>query len=194
MPKNYWMIVTGLEVFRATSEAGFRTQRLMVRQRKKAQRVERGDRLLYYISVTRYFGAIVTATSPYFEQRPGQEPEEGLPYGAFGVNVQPDMVLAEEDFIDARELAPRLEYVRKWTPEQWYMAFAQSRLHLLPKRDFLLVEEEMRKILTRNPDRGHLSPTAPQAEKISPNPRRGPERRGRPRVTTPAAESGSPGD
>ena len=49
-------------------------------------------------------------------------------------------------FIDARQLAPRLDYVRKWPPENWHIAFAQSNLHILPKKDFVLVEEEMRRI------------------------------------------------
>ena len=42
-------------------------------------------------------------------------------------------------------LAPRLEYVKRWPPENWYMAF-QGNLHLLPKSDFLLIEEEMKKL------------------------------------------------
>ena len=47
--------------------------------------------------------------------------------------------------MNANLIAPRLEYVKRWAPEDWYMAF-QGNLHLLPKSDFLLIEEEMKKL------------------------------------------------
>ena len=50
-----------------------------------------------------------------------------------------------DQFMDANLLAPRLEYVKRWNPEDWYMAF-QGNLHLLPKNDFVLIEEEMKKL------------------------------------------------
>ena len=55
------------------------------------------------------------------------------------------MVLEESQYIDANLLAPRLDYVKRWPPENWYMAF-QGNLHLLPKSDFLIIEEEMKKL------------------------------------------------
>ena len=60
-------------------------------------------------------------------------------------------MLDEAQYIDARQLAPRLDYVRRWAPEDWYIAFAQTNLHLLPKRDFGLVEDEMRRLRGERP-------------------------------------------
>ncbi|MGH7911776.1 MAG: hypothetical protein ACREOV_08640, partial [Candidatus Dormibacteraceae bacterium] len=48
----------------------------------------------------------------------------------------------ERDWIPARDLAYRLEYVRKWPPEEWALAF-QGHVHQLPQKDFKLVEVEM---------------------------------------------------
>ena len=44
-------------------------------------------------------------------------------------------------------LAPRLEYVKRWPPEDWPLAFF-DRLHLLPQRDFRLIEGEMKRNLS----------------------------------------------
>ena len=55
------------------------------------------------------------------------------------------------DIGDAMILGPRLEYVKKWLPENWPLAFL-DRLHLLPQRDFRLIEGEMRRI-TSSPDK-----------------------------------------
>jgi hypothetical protein len=42
-------------------------------------------------------------------------------------------------------LGPRLDYVKRWAPENWPLAF-WDRLHLLPQRDFRLIEGEMERI------------------------------------------------
>lgn len=147
MPKNYWMVVTSLENFEITRKLGFTVQGLKAHHQRKVQRIEPGDRILYYIGgANKYFAATATVKSQYFEDRSPTWKQEGISEWAFRVRTQPDIVLDEAELIDARQLAPRLDYVRRWTPEDWYIAFAQSNLHLLPKRDFVLVEEEMRKI------------------------------------------------
>ena len=146
MPRNYWMVVTGPENFEITRRLGFTVHGLKAHQQRKAKRLEPGDRMLYYIGGRRFFGATATVTSQYFQDDSPAWEKEGVSSWAFGVKIKPEIVLDEGELIDARQLAPRLDYVRRWPPEDWYMAFAQSNLHLLPKKDFLLVEEEMRKI------------------------------------------------
>jgi predicted RNA-binding protein len=146
MPRNYWMMITSLENFQITRSLGFTAQGLKVHHQRKAQRIEPGDRILYYIRGKRYFAATATAMSRYFEDHSGTWKGEGAGDWVLRVQIQPAIVLDEQEFIDARQLAPRLDYVRKWPPENWHIAFAQSNLHILPKKDFVLVEEEMRRI------------------------------------------------
>ena len=69
MPKNYWMMVTSLENFEITRKLGFTVQGLKSYHQRKVQRIEPGDRILYYIRGERYFGATATVTSRYFEDR-----------------------------------------------------------------------------------------------------------------------------
>ena len=146
MPRNYWMIVTSLENFQITRGIGFKAQGIQANHQRKVQRIEPGDRLLYYIGGERRFGATATATSRYFEDRSETWKKEGVRGWAFRVNIRPEILLDDNQFMDACQLAPRLDYVRRWAPENWYLAFAQSSLHILPKKDFLLVEQEMRKV------------------------------------------------
>ena len=146
MLKNYWMVVTTLENFEVTRKLGFTLQGLKPQHQRKVQRIEPGDRILYYIGGKRYFAATATATSRYFRDDSPVWKREGTADLTFRVRIRPEIVLSDEEFMDARQLAPRLDYVRRWSPEDWYLAFAQTHLHLLPKKDFMLVEEEMRKI------------------------------------------------
>ena len=74
-------------------------------------------------------------------------------YRRYSVELSPDIVLKEKDFIDALVLGPRLEYVKRWAPEDWPLAFFDA-LHLLPQRDFRLIEGEMRRLLPKRRNRG----------------------------------------
>lgn len=160
MPRNYWMIVTSLENFRITRRHGFKVQGIKTQHQRKMQRIEPGDRILYYVGGERHFPATATAKSRYFEDATPIWKQEGSVNWNFRVQVQPDVVLDEFDFMDAGQLAPRLDYVRRWSPEDWYMAFAQSSLHLLPKKDFQLIEEEMRKVKSKRSPRHRSRPYA----------------------------------
>ncbi|PKB78250.1 MAG: hypothetical protein BZY88_19310 [SAR202 cluster bacterium Io17-Chloro-G9] len=145
MPANFWMIVCNPENYRITQNLGFTIQGLKSQQRRKLQRVGAGDRILFYVSGTRRFTATATATSSYFPEETPVWDREGGASWPFRVKIKPEVVLEDAQCIDANMLAPRLEYVKRWPPENWYMAF-QGNLHLLPKSDFLLVEEEMKKL------------------------------------------------
>ena len=54
--KTYWMVADSVENFRITRELGFTVQGMASRQRRKAQRMEPGDRLLLYITGIQGFG------------------------------------------------------------------------------------------------------------------------------------------
>ena len=145
MPSNFWMIVCNPENYRITQNLGFTMQGLKSQQRRKLQRVSSGDRVLFYVSAIRRFAATATVASSYFpEEEPVWEREGGASW-PYRVKISPEVVLEDAQCIDANLLAPRLEYVKRWPPEHWHLAF-QGNLHLLPKSDFLLVEEEMKKL------------------------------------------------
>lgn len=149
MPRNYWMIVTTPENFDIMRSQGFKIQGIKANHHRKAQRIEPGDCILYYVGRERFFGATARATSRYSEDPSPPWKKDGLSKWAYKVDIEPEVVLNNDEYIDANQLAPRLDYVRKWTPESWYIAFAQTNLHLLPKKDFQLVEQEMKKLTSR---------------------------------------------
>ena len=149
MPRNYWMVVQSEENFEISREMGFKLHGLASRYRRRAQRMEPDDRVLYYVSELRSWPATATITSRYFEERSRiwkyDGRREDFPYR---INLSPAIVLDENDYIDALVLGPRLEYVKRWPPETWPLAFRDS-LHLLPQRDFRLIEGEMKRVLAQ---------------------------------------------
>ena len=181
---NFWMIIINPNNFRITRELGFTKQGLKAQHRRKIQRIENGDRVLFYVSVDRRFTATATATTSYFEGESEVWEKEGSAEWAYQIKIKPEIVLDDHQYIDANLLAPRLDYVKRWPPENWYMAF-QGNLHLLPKNDFLLIEEEMKKLkFGKDHKRGTLAPPqdAPRRRR-----KRGPARPG---TVQPQASSG----
>ncbi len=143
MGKNYWMVVESLDNHTITQERGLGVIGFGQPFRRRVQRMQRGDMILFYVSTTHKWTATATISSEYFEDyAPIWEPTSRGEQYAFRVNLQPDIRLNEGQYIDAMFLAPRLDYLRRWTPEDWPLAFVE-RLHLIPQKDFRLIEGEM---------------------------------------------------
>ena len=130
MPHNFWMINCNNQNFDITRKLGFAQQGLKAEYRRKVQRVEPGDRIIYYVSGERVFTATATVTKGYEEVRSTPWINEGKTAWPYRVGIKPDVILSHEQYIDAGLIAYRLEYLRKWPPEDWHMAF-QGNLHLL---------------------------------------------------------------
>ncbi len=148
MARNYWMVVLSPENFAITRQKNFAFQGLKGQQGRKVQRVGPGDRVLFYVSHQRCFTATATVTSQCVEAQDLPWHVEDNTEWAYKFDIQPDCVLAVDDYMEAHYIAPRLDYLKKWIPEEWPLAF-QGNLHLLPKKDFQLLEDEMRKVHQR---------------------------------------------
>ena len=69
-----------------------------------------------------------------------KKPQEDYP---FRVNVKPEIVLTPDQYLDVKEIAPRMEYTKKWPVEHWRLAF-QGNLHQIPQSDYELIVSEMK--------------------------------------------------
>jgi hypothetical protein len=137
------MVVSSPENFRKTREHGFTIQGLKSRHRRRVESMRVGDRLLYYVTGRMGFAATVTVGSPMYEDHTpiwrSARRDEDYPWR---VHIRADIVLDEMDWVPAKELAYRLDYVRKWPPEHWTLAF-QGHIHALPRTDFAIIEDEI---------------------------------------------------
>ena len=141
------MLSMSEEHFDVTRAQGYNVQGFGLRQRRKTDRMVKGDKLLFYVKGIRVFPVAATIISTVFEdEKPlwlSTLPNELYKYR---VRTRGDFILRPEQYLQAIQIAPRMEYVRRWPPEMWPHAFFEE-LHLLPRKDFELIEEEMRKAL-----------------------------------------------
>ena len=144
---NYWIIVGSPENFATTRELGFTVQGMKSRHRKKAEQMKPGDKLVYYVTGVKAFGAIATVTSEYFEDhqiiwKSTNKKREGEDY-PWRVRIEPDLVLADAELVPAEPVARQMEYVSKWPAENWTLAF-QGNIRPVDDHDFALIEEAVK--------------------------------------------------
>ena len=151
MAKTYWMLVTSEENFHISREGGFEIQGFEHHERRKASRVTPKDRILYYLSDRRVFAATATVSSDPFEDDSPiwkhHNPREDFHQR---VNIKSDSILDDEQYVDALQVGPGLEYVRKWAPEDWPLAFI-GQLHIIPQKDFTFLEAEIKRAASKKP-------------------------------------------
>lgn len=140
------MLVTTQENLDITRDRGFSIQGVDTKNRRKAVRMGPEDRILFYVSDKKGFAATATVTSESFED---EEPiwkhhreSESFPHR---VEIEADVVLDPGALVDAYQVGPTMEYVKKWPPDRWPLAFF-GMLHIIPQRDFNFVENELRRI------------------------------------------------
>jgi hypothetical protein len=138
-----WILTGSLENFRINVERGFNPIGFKERRRNQAEEFEPGDEIFFYVTGVQAFGAIARVNSDMFEDRapiwPKGKKKEPYPWR---VEAEPVLVLPEEDFVPAGELALELEHVRKWPAEHWQLAF-QGQLRTIGEADAELLRDRL---------------------------------------------------
>jgi len=140
-----WILTGSPDNFAATREHGFKLIGMKERRRRQAELFEPGDEIVFYLTVVQSFGGIVRVTSEMFEDRtkvwPGK-PSNPDPY-PWRFETEPLVVLDEQQWIPAVELASELEHVGKWPIEHWHLAF-QGQLRTVSDADAALLNQRIR--------------------------------------------------
>jgi predicted RNA-binding protein len=141
---NYWIVVGSEENMRIAEARGFDIFGFKSTRRREAAEIQPGDKLIFYLTKIMKFGGLAAVISESFEDHTpvfkSVKPREDYP---FRVRVQPEIILEPDQYLDVKEIAPRMQYPRKWPPEHWRLAF-QGNLHRIPQEDYELIVSEMR--------------------------------------------------
>jgi EVE domain len=140
-----WILTGSPENFAATCEQGFKVIGMKELRRNMAEQIEPGDEIVFYLTRIKAFAGIVRVTSEMYEDRkkiwPGK-PGKVDPY-PWRFDTEPVLILDEDHYVPAEELAPELEHVRKWPLEHWTLAF-QGQLRTVSDADAALLGERLR--------------------------------------------------
>jgi predicted RNA-binding protein len=140
-----WILTGSPENFRATREHGFRVIGMKELRRNMAEQIQPGDEIVFYVTRIKAFGGIVRVTGEMYEDRTKIWPGKPGKVDAYPwrFETEPVLILDEEEFVPAAELAGRLEHVRKWPAEHWTLAF-QGQLRAVSDADSALLAGRLR--------------------------------------------------
>jgi hypothetical protein len=140
-----WVLTGSVDNFRATREHGFSVIGAKEGRRGMAEQISPGDRIVFYLTGIQSFGGIVRVTGEMFEDRaklwPGKPGKPDAYPWRFA--TEPLLVLDEDSFVPAEDVALELEHVRKWPAEHWQLAF-QGQLRTVTDADAQLLERRIR--------------------------------------------------
>ena len=142
---TYWIVVGSEENMRIAEARGFDMFGFKSTRRSEAAQMKPGDKLIFYLTKIMKFGGLAEITSDYFEDhaqvfKSEKKPGEDYP---FRVKVKPLIVLQPDQYLDVREIAPGMDYTKKWPAQHWRLAF-QGNLHQIPANDYKKLESMMK--------------------------------------------------
>ena len=143
---RHWIVVGGKEIFEKTRELGFTKHGMKSTRRKMVQQIQPGDTLSFYISGMKQLAAMTKVKSEVFEERTRvwsspKKPDELYPYR---VEIEPMVVLDEEQWLDAEPYHDRFEWTQRWPKEHWTLAY-QGNLHEITEADQKLLKRDLEK-------------------------------------------------
>ncbi len=103
-----------------------------------------GDRLAWYVTGAKAFAGTATMISGYVESHEriwgSSNPAKADEDYPFRVQIEPDLILEDEAFVDAEPIARQMDYAKKWPSANWTLAF-QGNVHEIGDGDFDLIRE-----------------------------------------------------
>jgi hypothetical protein len=140
-----WVLTGSPENYEATAARGHTLIGMKERRRAMAEQMEPGDRIVLYLTRVMAFAGSMTLTGPMFEDRakvwPGK-PGKADPY-PWRFEAEPEVVLDEAAWLPAEAVKDRLEWIRKWPPEHWKLAF-QGQLRMVSDEDAAVLMDALR--------------------------------------------------
>ena len=161
------MINTTRENYEITCERGFDLLGVDAPNSRKASQMVQGDRLVFYVRDDKKFAAAATVTGKSFQDgsRIWKHHSSRERFRS-RVNIELDVLPSEGDWVDARQLGPTLEYVRRWPPEMWDLAFF-GMVHILSKQDFDLLEGELFRCVDEDEARDESTEEMPEVAAVA---------------------------
>ncbi|MFQ5893119.1 MAG: EVE domain-containing protein [Nitrospinota bacterium] len=140
------MLVSSEENFERSRARGFDIAGMKSRHRKKAERVQPGDKVVFYLTKVQAFGGTAEVTSTFFESTEpvweGGKKQEAYP---FRFEVRPEIICEAADFLPVEPIRHTLQRLKKWPDAHWRLA-VQGNVHTLPQEDY----ETIRKLLAQH--------------------------------------------
>src|SRR3990167_9770018 len=141
---NYWFLVThpdNFEIMKAKNIAAMKAKR-----RSFAQKVQVGDKVVFYLTKIGKFGGVAEFKSKFREEKSKIFPEEKEnEVHPWRFDVKFEVKLYEDGYVPAEEFKDKLKYLKKWPSKYWKLGF-QGNVHEIPKEDYETLKNSFKEV------------------------------------------------
>ncbi len=131
---TYWLLVTHPANFEVMKQKDIAAMK--ARRKSFAQRVEVGDKVVFYLTKIGKFGGVAEFKSKFREEKskifPEEKEDETHPWR---FDVKFEVKLDEKGYTSAENFKDKLEYLKKWPAKYWKLGF-QGNVHEIGKEDY----------------------------------------------------------
>jgi hypothetical protein len=143
MANTFWLINLSSENFNISKERSFDIIGFSKKDNKLTNKIDKNDNVILYVSEWRSFVGLARVDSKkYYETKKIwniSNDDEILPYR---VKLSSPKILSEKHHISAYDVSPSLSYVKKWAPEDWYLAFINP-VHVISQNDYSIISHDI---------------------------------------------------
>ena len=150
MANTFWLINLSSENFKISQERSFDIIGFSKKDNKLTNKIDINDNVIFYVYELRSFVGLARVDSKkYYETKKiwnvGND-DEILPYR---VKLSSPKILSERKFVSAYEVSPSLSYIKKWAPEDWYLAFI-TPVHVISQNDYSIISNDIENNLDKS--------------------------------------------
>ena len=134
---TYWLININDNNYNVLKGRSFDILGFPTSYNKLTNKIAKRDNVVFYISTSKVFSGYAQVTSDKFydDEKIWQEKE----ISPYRVKIKSKKILSEEYYVEASDVVPSLNYLKKWPPEKWELAL-MNRVHVISQNDFMIIK------------------------------------------------------
>tara|TARA_B100001996_G_scaffold109221_3_gene82616 strand:- start:10168 stop:10671 length:504 start_codon:yes stop_codon:yes gene_type:complete len=141
MSNTYWLVNFSLENFNISKKRSFDLLGFSKKDNKLTNKINTNDNVLFYISdIKSFVGSSVVNSKKFFDKKKIWDLEENDVKFPYRVKLKSTKILPEKKFMSGYDVAPSLSYLKRWAPEDWYLAFL-APVHIISHNDYQIISK-----------------------------------------------------
>jgi len=130
-----------LENFNISKKRSFDLLGFSKKDNKLTNKINTNDNVLFYISdIKSFVGSSVVNSKKFFDKKKIWDLEENDVKFPYRVKLKSTKILPEKKFMSGYDVAPSLSYLKRWAPEDWYLAFL-APVHIISHNDYEIISK-----------------------------------------------------
>ena len=107
-----------------------------IKDKNKISRMKKGDKIIYFLNDKDLFIGISEVKNDNYDE---------INNDLISIKIKKGTHLNLNNSIDANQIGPSLEYVKRWAPEKWKLSLF-GKLHIISQNDFNFIQSCIKKI------------------------------------------------